>query len=317
MTRRLPPLNALRAFDAASRHLSFQKAAEELNVTPSALSFQIRQLEDHLHVPLFQRLNRRVVLTEAGARFAPFVQDGFERLHGAMNQLRPATPDNVLTVSTGPAFAAKWLSPRIHRFLELHPDIEFRISANLNLSDLRKDPVDVAIRFGGGNYPGLRVEPLAEDAATPLISPMLLDRRFDGALSLTDLGSLTLLHDDSASFLPKAVTWATWLKHAGAHGIDASRGARFSHADHAIEAAVDQAGIVLGRLTLAARDIRAGRLVAPFDLVLPSNASFYFCCLPEMTAEPKIEAFRAFVRSEIDDEKVELDRLRNRGRQGS
>lgn len=307
MKHRLPPLNALRAFDAASRHLSFQKAAEELHVTPSALSFQIRQLEEFLQIELFQRLNRRVVLTDTGARFAPFVQDGFERLHGAMNQLRPATPDNVLNVSTGPAFAAKWLSPRLHRFIDQHPDLELRIAANLALSDLRSEAVDVAIRFGGGSYPGLRVETLADDAATPLISPNLLKDRFGGTMTLDDLASLTLLHDDSASFLPNAVTWATWLMQAGAHGIDAGRGTRFSHADHALEAAVDGGGIVLGRLTLAARDIRAGRLVAPFDLVMPSNASFHFCCLPEMAEAPKVVAFRGFVRAEIDAERAQID----------
>ncbi|MEQ8401272.1 MAG: transcriptional regulator GcvA [Roseitalea porphyridii] len=309
MRDRLPPLNSLRAFDAAARHLSFQRAAEELNVTPSALSFQIRQLEEFLQLPLFERLNRGVALTEAGARFAPSVQDGFERLHAAMNQLKPSTPDDVLTVTTGPSFAAKWLSPRIHRFLEQYPEIELRIAANLSLSDLRKDAIDVAIRFGAGHYPGLRVEPLAEDAVLPLISPVLLAERFGGALTFGDLAALTLLHDDSAAFLPNAVTWATWLKQAGADGIDPSRGARFNHADHALEAAVDQAGIALGRLTLAARDIRAGRLVAPFDLVMPANASFYFCCLPQVSTLPKIEAFRGFVREEIEGERAELDRM--------
>lgn len=307
MNQRLPPLNALRAFDAASRHLSFQKAAQELHVTPSALSFQIRQLEDYLQIALFERLNRRVILTDAGERFAPFVQDGFERLHGAMNQLRPITPDNVLTVSTGPAFAAKWLSPRLHRFIEEHPELELRIAASLALSDMRSEAVDVAIRFGGGNYPGLWVEQLADDAATPMISANLLRERFGGTMALDDLASLTLLHDDSASFLPKAATWAVWLTQAGARGIDAGRGTRFSHADHALEAAVDGAGIVLGRLALAARDIRAGRLVAPFDLVLPSNASFYFCCLPEMAEAPKIVAFRDFVRAEIAAERAQID----------
>lgn len=309
MNRRLPPLNALRAFDAASRHLSFQKAAQELNVTPSALSFQIRQLEDFLQIALFERLNRRVVLTEAGARFAPFVQDGFERLSAAMAQLRPAAPDNILTVTTGPAFAAKWLAPRIHRFIEEYPDFELRIAASLSLTDLRKDPVDVAIRFGGGNYPGLRVETFAEDSATPLISPALVAERFGGNFTLDDLGSVTLLHDDSAAFLPNAVTWATWLKHAGVHTVDASRGTRFSHADHALEAAVDGGGIVLGRLTLAARDVRAGRLMAPFDLVMPSNASFHFCCLPEMADVPKVKALRDFVRDEINREQASIAQI--------
>lgn len=300
--RRLPPLNALRAFDAASRHMSFQKAAEELSVTPSALSFQIRQLEEYLQIPLFERHNRRVNLTDAGQRFAPAIHDGFERLHAAMRQLAPATPPNVLTVSTGPAFAAKWLSPRIYRFLELHPDIEFRIAANLNLVDMRDDAVDAVIRFGGGDYPGLHVEPLADEATLPLVSPQFLERR-GGSLSLADLKDITLLHDDSATFLPNAATWPSWLREVGALDVDGSRGARFNHADHALDAAIDGAGIVLGRLTLAARDIAAGRLVAPFETVLPSKAGFYFCCLPEMLETPKVAAFRAFMHEEIDAER--------------
>lgn len=305
MARRLPPLNSLRAFDAASRHMSFQKAADELSVTPSALSFQIRQLEDNLGLPLFERFNRRVGLTEAGARFAPLVQDAFERLDMAMQKLRPTTPDNVLTVSTGPAFAAKWLSPRIYRFLELHPDIEFRIAASLKLADLREEPVDVAIRFGAGHYSGLHIEPLADEKTLPLVSPRLLER-FGGRLTGDDLNGLTLLHDDSAAFLPNAVTWSTWLKSAGFNTVDASRGARFNHADHALDAAIDGAGIVLGRLTLAARDIAAGRLVAPFDLMLPSRAGFYFCCLPSMLETPKVQAFRSFMRAEMEAETAAL-----------
>ncbi|MEL6435424.1 MAG: LysR substrate-binding domain-containing protein, partial [Pseudomonadota bacterium] len=198
--------------------MSFQKAADELHVTPSALSFQIRQLEENLQLPLFERLNRKVALTEHGKRFAPFVQDAFERLHTAMTQLRPPTDDNVLTVSTGPAFAAKWLSPRIYKFLERHPDIEFRIAASLKLMDLREDPVDVAIRFGGGRYPDLHVEELADEAVLPLVAPSLLERH-GGEITGDTLAKLTLLHDDSAAFLPNAVTWATWLKHADLQGV--------------------------------------------------------------------------------------------------
>ncbi len=298
MNTRLPPLNALRAFSVAARHMSFQKAAEELSVTPSALSFQIRQLEEHLQIKLFDRLNRKVVLTEAGARFAPFVQDGFERLQVAMQQLAPQSPSNVLTVSTGPAFAAKWLSPRIHRFLELHPEIEFRISANLKLTDFERDGVDAAIRFGGGKYAGLHVEALADEATTPLVSPILLER-YGGKISLDDLSEITLLHDDSAIFLPKAVNWKTWLQKAGAKQIDPNRGARFNHADHALEAAIDGAGVVLGRLTLAARDVRAGRLVRPFDLTLPTQAGFFFCCPPQLLETEKVQAFRKFMFEEI------------------
>ncbi|MEL6922159.1 MAG: transcriptional regulator GcvA [Pseudomonadota bacterium] len=300
--RRLPPLNALRAFDAASRHMSFQKAAQELHVTPSALSFQIRQLEDHLQLPLFERLNRKVLLTEHGERFAPYVQDAFERLHSAMAQLRPATDENVLTVSTGPAFAAKWLSPRIYKFLERHPDIEFRIAANLKLVNLREDPVDVAIRFGGGNYPDVFTEPLADEYVLPLVAPSLLERH-GGHIRKEAMTSITLLHDDSAVFLPNAVTWPTWLKHAGIQDVDASKGARFNHADHALEAAVDGAGIVLGRMTLAARDIKAGRLIAPFDLVMPARSGFFFCCLPEMRDVHKVRVFHDFIYEEINAER--------------
>ncbi|MEM1378196.1 MAG: transcriptional regulator GcvA [Pseudomonadota bacterium] len=304
--RRLPPLNALRAFDAASRHMSFQKAAEELYVTPSALSFQIRQLEEHLQVSLFERLNRKVLLTEHGERFAPFVQDGFERLHSAMAQLRPPSDDNVLTVSTGPAFAAKWLSPRIYKFLDQHPDIEFRIAANLKLVDMREDPVDVAIRFGGGNYPDVYTEPLADEFVMPMVSPSLLEKH-GGSLDESSLSDLMLLHDDSAAFLPNAVTWATWLKHAGMQGVDSTKGARFNHADHALEAAVDGAGVVLGRMTLAARDIKAGRLVAPFDLVLPARSGFYFCCLPEMRDMHKVKVFHDFIYEEIKAERAAVN----------
>ena len=207
MAYRLPPLNALRAFEAASRHMSFQKAAEELHVTPSALSYQIRQLEDFLQTPLFRRLNRAVELTEHGERVAPGVSDAFERLHSTMARLRPETPPNVLTVSTGPATASKWLSPRVHRFIETWPDIELRISAGLRLTDLRTEEVDVTIRFGGGNYPGLHVEPLTDEAVLPLMSPRLLEQ-LGGSLTPDDLGRTTLLHDDSAAFLPGSVVWS-------------------------------------------------------------------------------------------------------------
>ena len=309
MATRLPPLNSLRAFEVASRLMSFQKAAEELNVTPSALSYQIRQLEDHLQIPLFTRLNRAVELTEAGARVAPGIQDAFERLAEAVARLRPQTPPNVLTVSTGPAFGAKWLAPRLHRFLERYPEIDIRISANLKLVDLRADEIDVTVRFGGGNYPGLHVEPLSDESVLPLVSPALL-RQHGGRLTLDDLRSMTLLHDDSAGFLPNAVTWAEWLRRARANGVDASRGPRFSHADHAIEAAIDGAGVVLGRLLLASRDIAAGRLVAPFDLVLRAQAGFFLCCLPESVALAKVKAFRDFVLDEVARESEALQAIR-------
>lgn len=304
--RRLPPLNALRAFEVAARHMSFQKAAEELSVTPSALSYQIRQLENFLQVDLFERLNRAVRLTEAGQRIAPGVRDAFERLADAMERLKSAPPANVLTVSTGPAFAAKWLTPRLHKFLERHPEIDIRISANLKLADFHSDEVDVAIRFGAGKYTGLHAEALADEYVLPLVSPKLLEE-FGGKFEPHDLSRLTLLHDDSANFLSNAANWTEWLRLARIENIDTSRGLHFSHADHALEAALDGAGIVLGRLTLAVRDIALGRLVAPFDLMLRAQAAFFFCCLSARVEEAKIRAFRTFLFNEIQEERAFLE----------
>ena len=294
MARRLPPLNSLRAFEAASRLGSFQKAAAELNVTPSALSYQIRQLEDYLQVSLFERLNRAVELTEIGQRFAPGIQDGFERLEEAMTRLKPVSAPNILTVSTGPAFAAKWLAPRLYRFIEIYPDIEIRISASLKLLDFRTDDVDVAIRFGAGNYPGLYVEQLTDEAMTPMVSPALVARH-GGKFDAEALKQTTLLHDDSAQFLKTAPNWADWLKRARIDHPAPERGLRFNHADHALDAAIDGAGAVMGRLTLAARDMKAGRIVAPFPLLIPPGAAFYFCCLPDAVEKPKVAAFRKFM----------------------
>lgn len=307
--RRLPPLNALRAFETASRHMSFQKAAEELNVTPSALSYQIRQLEDFLQVLLFERLNRAVRLTEAGKRIAPGVREGFERLSEAMSRLKVTRPANVLTVSTGPSFAAKWLSPRLHKFLERHPDIDIRISANLKLADFHDDEVDVAIRFGGGKYAGLHVEALSDEHVLPLASPRLV-AQFGGRLGPDNLGKLTLLHDDSANFLSNSASWDEWLRLAGIENVDASSGPHFPHADHALEAAIDGAGIVLGRLTLASRDIALGRLVAPFDLMLRAKAGFFFCCNIDRLSEPKVKALRTFLFEEIERDRAFLDTMR-------
>lgn len=289
--------------------MSFQKAAHELNVTPSALSYQIRQLEEFLQVQLFERLNRAVRLTEAGQCIAPGVHDAFEQLADTMTRLKGPARPNMLTVATGPAFAAKWLSPRLHKFLERHPDIDIRIAANMKLADFHADEVDVAIRFGGGNYPGLHVETLSDEHVLPLVSPRLLEP-FGGRLEAADLSRITLLHDDSARFMVNAVTWADWLRQAGISGVDATKGPRFSHADHALEAALDGVGIVLGRLALSMRDIASGRLVAPFRLMTRAQASFYFCCLPERLGQPKVTAFRNFLFAEIAAERDVLQRFR-------
>ncbi len=295
--RSLPPLNAIKAFEAASRHLSFQDAAEELSVTPSALSHQIKQLEDYLQVKLFHRKNRTVALSSAGELISAKVSEGFDKLGEAFALLRPEEDSQTLVVSTGPAFSAKWLAPRIHFFLEENPEIDFRLSANLSLVDFIADGIDVAIRFGGGEYEGLFVEKLFDEVSVPLISP----RYWEATGKLRDaslFSQVSLLHDDSASFLSGAKKWKDWLAAAGYDQKLAERGSHFSHADHGIEAAVDGAGIILARLGLAWRDIAAGRLIAPFDITLPVQGGFYFVCPEEKLQSDKVLAFLGWMRDE-------------------
>ena len=308
MAYKLPSLNSLRAFEAAARLLSFQKAAEELFVTPSALSYQIRQLEEYVEQPLFNRLNRAVTLTEAGLRLYPGVHDGFESFQLAVRSLARNTQINVLVVSSGPAFAAKWLAPRVYRFVDEHPDIELRIAASLKLSDFNTDEVDVALRFGEGNYPGLFVEPLFDEIALPLVSPDVIER-FGGKFGVEELAQVTLLHDDSTNFLSDVVDWTNWLEQEGLSHIDGTKGPRFNHADHGLDAAVDGAGIVLGRLSLAMRDIRSGRLVAPFDTYVKATAGFHFVVPPGSMDLPHVATFYEWLRAEADAETQEVSRF--------
>ncbi len=305
MAYKLPSLNALRAFESAARLLSFQKAAQELFVTPSALSYQIRQLEDYVQMPLFNRLNRAVTLTDAGARLYPGIHEGFERFQGAVRSLGRATQDNVLVVSSGPAFAAKWLAPRVYRFVDAHPEIELRIAASLKLVDFNIDEVDVALRFGEGNYPGHYSEPLFDELALPLISPTLLER-FGGTFGAAELAQVTLLHDDSVNFLKKYVGWPSWMEQHGITNIDPTKGPRFNHADHGLDAAVDGAGIVLGRLSLAMRDIRSGRLVAPFDSYVKASAGFHFVTPHQSLDIPRIATFKNWLMQEAQTETQEV-----------
>lgn len=305
MSYSIPPLNSVRAFEAAARHMSFSKAADELSVTPSALSYQIRQLEDFLQLPLFKRLNRAVELTPAGEAIAPRLREAFLRMDEAFASIRPQSDERKLVVSTGPAFSAKWLAPRLHGFIELYPDIDFRLSANLKLSDFVTDGVDAAVRFGSGDYPGLHIEPMFSEVALPMLAPSV----FEAAGGVADEGlfaGVRLLHDDSIAFLPTNKGWADWLAAKGYDGVDASRGSRFSHADHAIDAAVDGGGLVLARLSLALRDLSAGRLVAPFDLALKMASGFFFVCPPEKLDQRNVALFAGWLRDEVAEQAEQM-----------
>jgi len=295
MIDRLPPLTALRAFDAAARHMSFAKAAAELNVTPAALSFQIKSLEDHLGAPLFRRLNRAVELTEAGRALAPAAADGFQTLATGWRAAQRTQDSQSLTVTAGPAFTAKWLAPRLYEFAQLHPEIELRFSASLRIMDFSRDNVDVAIRFGTGPDPDLYALPLAEEWVTPVMTPDLA-ARFPTVQSLT---SAPIIFDDSISFLKPLVDWTAWFATMGITHTP-SHGPRFSQADHAIDAALSGLGVVLGRRALVVKDLADGRLVAPYGVALRTGARFRLLCPQGAQSRPQIAAFQDWVLAEVE-----------------
>ncbi|WP_349360415.1 transcriptional regulator GcvA [Stappia sp.] len=291
----LPPLNAFRVFEAVARHMSFARAAEELHLTPSALSYQIKSLEAHLGQPLFKRMNRAIALTSAGRRLLPGVEDGLARFADAVAALTPEQDDRKLVVSTGPAFAAKVLVPRLHRFVDAWPDIELLVSANMKNVDFETDDADLGIRFGLGAYEGLTVEPLLDEAALALCTPEMAR----GLSAPEDLAKVTLLHDDSIRHLPDAPTWARWLEAVGVTGIDPTKGLRFSHADHALNAAAEGLGVVLGRRSLSEGDRRFGRLVSPFETVLPIRPRFFLVGPPRAFERRPVLVFRDWIRAEM------------------
>ena len=296
MTDRLPPLTALRAFEAAARHLSFQAAAGELSVTPAALSFQIKSLEAHLGAALFRRLNRRVELTEAGLALAPPSTEGFQTLAAGWRAARRTQESGILTVTAGPAFTAKWLAPRLFDFAGHHPEVELRFAATLRLLDFATDDVDVAIRFGPTGTAvddGLHLALEIEEWVTPMMHPDLA-ARYPTPESLRDA---TVIFDDSIAFLQNAVTWADWFAANGLEPPDL-HGPRFSQADHAIDAAQSGAGVVLGRVSLGEAALRQGGLVAPFETALVPRASFRVLCPQGAQARPATRAFLDWLAKE-------------------
>ncbi len=294
MSDRLPPLTALRAFDAAARHMSFAKAAAELNVTPAALSFQIKSLEEHLAAPLFIRLNRAVELTEAGRTLAPYAADGFQTLATGWRAAQRTQDHQSLTVTAGPAFTAKWLAPRLFDFAQSHPEIELRFSASLRVMDFARDNVDVAIRFGYGPDPDLYSLPLADEWVVPVMTPDLA-ARYPTPQSLINA---VLIVDSSVDFLDPPADWAAWFRAMGVTGTP-HFGPLFSQADHAIDATLAGVGVALGRRALVIKDLAEGRLVAPFPQALPTGARFRFLCPNGAEARPQVAAFRDWILREI------------------
>lgn len=311
MSQRLPPLNALKAFEAAARHLSVKKAAVELNVTPAAVSHQIRALEEYLDIQLFHRYNRALELTDSARACLPKLREGFDCLAQAVERLRTHTSGGMLTVSAAPSFAARWLMPRLHRFIAAHHEIDVRISARMRRvsvdgkTDVAEratietwlDDSDVAILYGHGHYPGLDVHKLLALTVTPICSPQVMT----GAHPLRtpeDLKHHMLLHDDTGEMYDGESFWETWLKAAEVKGIDTKHGARFSHAVLAFEAAMDAVGVVASMPALAAEDVAAGRLIMPFDLKVPLVSAYYMVCEEHAKTRPAVAAFRNWLMAE-------------------
>jgi len=297
--RRLPPLNALRAFEAAARHESFTRAAGELHVTPAAVSHQVKTLEEALGIVLFLRERNGLRLTDPGRAYLPGVREAFERLVDAMDELAAVGQHGVLTVTVAPSFAAKWLVPRLDSFHEAHPDIDVRISASMGLTDFAAGDVDLAIRYGAGGYPGLETELLLRDTVYPVCSPALME----GEHPLTAPRNLrfhTLLHDDSSDGDDSCPTWPMWTKAAGVTGIEARRGPRFNQASLVLEAAILGRGVALAKSTLADADLAGGRLVRPFGATMPVRFAYYVVHPRAKGLLPKVQVFKAWLRAQAD-----------------
>jgi LysR family glycine cleavage system transcriptional activator len=285
---RLPPLGALRAFEAAARHLSFTAAAGELHVTQAAISHQVRQLEEDLGLRLFVRLNRALRLTEDGRTLLPFVRDGFSQIRAGVERLRAAGRGGVLTLTAPPSFAASWLVPRLVRFQASHPGLEVRLQTSMRLVDLAREGIDAGIRYGRGMWPGLVAERLFSDELFPVCAPGLVETARRG------LAALQLLHIQS---FPD--DWRRWLAAAGIGGVDPEKGSWLDSATLAYEAAASGLGVAMGRSRLVAAAIEAGRLAAPFGVELPADIAYFLVFPPDNARLAKLVIFRDWLLGEV------------------
>jgi LysR family glycine cleavage system transcriptional activator len=297
----LPPLNALRAFEAAARHANFARAALELNVTPGALSHQVRGLERLLGVVLFERQARGVQLTPAGRTLYPGLLSAFALIRDAVGALRADMHKHVLVVSTPPGFTSKWLAPRLYRFAQAHPDIELRIASSATYANLATDGVDVAVRSVPADRPPdatLECEKLIDDELVVVCSPRLLSA-IGRSRRRPDLRKAPLIHDDQLAGRPEVPTWADWFRAAGIEPPDLHRGLRFSSAEHAIEAGIQGAGLLLTHAILVHDELLAGRLVKPFDVAVPGGRTYLLVRPKARQPRPAALAFQAWLRAEI------------------
>jgi LysR family transcriptional regulator, glycine cleavage system transcriptional activator len=303
LRRSLPQLNALRSFEAAARHQSFTRAADELCVTQGAVSHQVKALEAALGLKLFNRERQGLVITNAGHDYLAVVRDAFDRIALGTDRLLQRQHSGVITVSTSPDFAAKWLVCRLGRFAEAYPDIELKVSATMHHVDFACEDVDLAIRHGDGNWLGLDAVNLCTEELFPVCSPALLSSR-RGIHNPEDMLQFPLLH------LTDWRDWSKWLKAAGASGEGLLYGPVLNHASMLIDAAIDGHGVALARTALAAADLINGRLVQPFQTTLPLKNTYWIVCPKATSGLPKIFRFRDWLLEEAAADAEQLDRIR-------
>ncbi len=294
MHRRLPPMAALRAFDAAAQLLSFKDAAAQLYRTPSAVSHQIRRLEEDLGAALFHRKPEGLQLTDVGREYHRSVGEALERLGEATARLRREHGERPVTISLFPSLAVRWLIPRLPDFRREYPDVEIELVSSVRHADFESGAIDAAIRFGKGGWSGLRCDPLMVEERLPVCSPALAAGP-PPLQAVADLAHCVLLHNGA-----HPGEWAQWFADAGVEGMAADRGPVLDASNEVLAAAVNGLGVALGRRPLVEADLEAGRLIAPFDISARSEGR-YWLVAPEATAEqPALAAFRAWLRAQCD-----------------
>ena len=307
--RRLPPLNALRAFEAAARHLNFSRAADELSVTPGAVSQQIQNLEDYVGAALFRRTPKGLLLTDAAQTALPALREAFDRLAEASSLLTAAVDGRRLTLTAPPSFAAKWLVPRLKRFEEAYPQIDVWLSADMEIVDFASGEIDAALRYGSGRYPGLEVVRLLSETVIPVASPALLAE--NPLETPADLARHTLLHDGSPDADESCPDWAMWLAARNIRGVDGGRGPRFNQSSLVIEAALGGRGVALAKGTLAQDDLDAGRLVAPLQDATAVDFAYYAVHPKAKGRLPQVKAFVAWITAEAAAHEAALAAMNN------
>ncbi len=300
MAARLPPLNALRAFEASARHLSFTRAADELFVTQAAISHQIKSLEEHLGIKLFMRKNRALLLTEEGQSYFLDIKDIFTSILEATEKLLSRGAKGAITLSLPPSFAIHWLVPRLSAFNQLHPDIDVRIKAVDQSDGLLTEDVDVAIYYGRGQWPKVKADKLHTENLIPVCSPLI----FNGNKPLDtpeDLAHHTLLHDSSRR------DWKRWFRQLDIKSVNVNHGPIFSHSSMILQAAIHGQGIALAHNIIAKQDIDAGRLICPFSEVLVNKSAFYVVCRENQADVGKIAAFRQWILETVESEQENIE----------